>query len=51
MSSQNTVFPLGMGDKEKGLYCRGELETMGPKIVSKMAQAVGSVPCGYSTVC
>lgn len=51
MSSQNTVFPLGMEDKEKGLYCHGELETMGPKIVSKMAQAVGSVPCGHSTVC
>lgn len=51
MSSQNTVFPLGMGDKEKGLYCYGELETMGPKTVSKMAQAVGSVPCGHSTVC
>lgn len=45
VSSQNMVFLLGIGDKEKGLWCHRAFETIGSKAVSRMARAMGSVAC------
>lgn len=45
VSSQNMVFLLRIGDKEKGLWCHRALETIGSKAISRMARAIGSVAC------